>query len=202
MAAAALVGTAVIAACGDESRQTHSATIEDLHQMVLQREDVPADFVLREGEREGLGLQTDGEAGSEAVYSREFERPPEETEPGETACVVTGAALYQNDKAAEDAMRDVEDQFLMRATEGGEVEEVQAPDLGDDAVAIRLFGPGAVFCSGYENQPSEAYYMMFRNGSVLGVLALYARERPASFDEAVTDAQKQAERIEAVLGAD
>jgi hypothetical protein len=177
-------------------------TEDDLSLMVLQREDVPADFRQLQDSLGDRGFHEDGLAGSQASYIVDFELPPEEAEPGGTVCMRNAAHLYKTPEDANEVFREGEE--LQRELEeelGHEFlgEEVALPDLGDQSLlGLRFSSPDTDFCS-YEDEPTEAHFIVFRHRSVVGTLLVFTYELDASLDEAVKLAQKQANRIEDVF---
>ncbi len=173
--------------------------------MVLQREDVPAEFRQLPDSPDDRGFHEDGLSGSQASYIVDFELPPEEAEPGETVCMRNAAHLYKTPEDANEAFSEGEE--LQRKLEGElghefPGEEVALPDLGDQSLlGLRFSSPDTDFCS-YEDAPAEAHFIVFRHRSVVGALLVYTYERGASLDEAIELAQKQASRIDAVFAGE
>ena len=198
----AAVGLAV--ACGGGAKPSGEVTAGDLALMVLQREDVPAEFRQLPDSPDDRGFHEDGLSGSQASYIVDFELPPEEAEPGETVCMRNAAHLYKTPEDANEAFSEGEQLQRELEEEGVEFlgEEVALPDLGDQSLlGFRFSSPDTDFCS-FEDEPTEAHMIIFRHRNVVGALIVYTYERGASLDEAIELAQKQASRMEAVFEGD
>ncbi len=201
--AVAAVGLAV--ACdGGAATPPSEISEEDLALMVLQQEDVPAEFRKLPDSPNDRGFHENGLSASQATYIVDFELPPDEAEPGETVCMRNSALLYKTHKDAIEAFREGEELQRELEEEGVEFggEEVALPDLGDQSLlGFRFSSPDTDFCS-YEDEPTEGHMIIFRHRNVVGGLIVFTYERGASLDEAIELAQKQASRIEAVFERD
>ena len=201
--ATAAVGLAV--ACGGGAATPPSEiSAEDLALMVLQQEDVPAEFRQLPDSPDDRGFHEDGLSASQATYIVDFELPPEEAQPGDTVCVRNSALLYKTPEDINEVFREGEELQRELEEEGVELggEEVALPDIGDQSLlGFRISTPDTDFCS-YEDEPAEAHMIIFRHRNVVGGLIVYTYERGASLDEAIELAQKQATRIEAVFEGD
>ena len=197
------IGLAV--ACGGEgAKPPREVTADDLALMVLQREDVPAEFRKLPDSPDDRGFHEDGLSGSQATYIVDFELPPDEAEPGETVCMRNSALLYKTPEDAIVAFREGEELQRELEEEGVEFggEEVALPDLGDQSLlGFRFSSPDTDFCS-YEDEPTEGHMIIFRHRNVVGGLIVFTYERGASLDEAIELAQTQANRIEAIFEGD
>ena len=196
------IGLAV--ACGGDGKPPREVTADDLALMVLQPEDVPAEFRQLPDSPDDRGFLEDGLSGSQATYIVDFELPPDEAEPGETVCMRNSALLYKTPEDATEAFREGEELQRELEEEGVEFggEEVALPDLGDQSLlGFRFSSSDTDFCS-FEDEPTEAHMIIFRHRNVVGALIVFTYERGPSLDEAIELAQTQASRIEAVFEGD
>ena len=115
-----LLFTTLLAGSDDDGgRPLRAPMIDDLPHIVLQREDLPAEYVQLT-ENEFSKLKTTGEYGSIASYETAFELQRGQAAPGETVCIVSIAALYPNGEAAEAALRKPIQQLEAAARRGAE----------------------------------------------------------------------------------
>ncbi len=207
----AIGAVALAAACGDdgEDHRVRDATADDLPKMVLQQEDVPPGLNLLEEDGETRGfVEPLYDPRATAMFLVEFERPPDEAEPGSVVCIVTSALAYESPEDAKRTYRELEELervFEAAAREQGQEsrgEKVSLPELGDERKGFRAFDESATFCSSYEDEPAEEHAIVFLRRNVAAGLFIFTYEGGASLNEAIELAQKQASRIEAVLEGD
>ena len=214
VAAAASVVTAGLAVgCGGGADEPPTTiTEEDLPMMVLQREDIPAGLNLldEDGKTRGF-VEPLYNPSAEAMFLREFELPPDEAESGTVVCITNSVVLYETPEEAKRAFREVQDLQKVFETELKEsetevpwieIDSSSLPPLGDEHQALRFVAPGTDFCSSYEDEPAEAYFLVTLRYNVGAGLMVWTYERGASLDEAIELAQMQASRMEAVFEGD
>ncbi|KPK21660.1 MAG: hypothetical protein AMJ76_02050, partial [Dehalococcoidia bacterium SM23_28_1] len=169
-ALALAVGVAVLAAAcgggGEGEDATASVTLDQLPDMVLQLEDLPAGYVPSEaGELRGsAGMGTLG--GYTAYYFRLDESGQFQ---GDAACVWASVTLYESSGKAKAILQEAK-----RSSEG-QPESVSIPTIGDNSVARSYFPRGVPHSCGGEDAAevlsdvdAEVTAVLFHRGRIEG----------------------------------
>ena len=194
----ALAVAASAAACGGEGEDaTASITLEQVPEMVLQLEDLPAGYVSGEaGEVRGAaGMGTLG--GYTAYYFRLDESGQFQ---GEAGCVWASVTLYESSSKARAVLQEAK-----RGSEG-QPESVSIPTIGDESAARSYFPRGVPdSCGGTgvgmaPDVNAEVGAVLFYKGRIEGAITVWTLAQGTSVDAAAEYARKQLARIDAALG--
>ena len=207
VAALGLGATAVAlgVACGDgEAKPPRGVTAEDLPAMVLQQEDVPAALERVEEDNRELGfVEPEYDPRAESMFLRQFELPSGEVAAGGAVCIRTSALLYASPKDAKDTwdeLQEIEDLFYEEGAGSSlTTEELTLPDLGDASIGYGPVEPTEIPCESYQGQSGGSHHIFFRRWNIVAGLIVYWSESDQPSDQAISLAQKQAGRIEALL---
>ena len=198
LAAGVAVSAAACGGGGEGEDATASVTLDQLSEIVLHLEDLPAGYVSSEaGEVRGsAGMGTLG--GYTAYYFRLDESGQFQ---GEAACVWASVTLYESSGEAKAALQEAK-----RRSEG-QPESVSIPTIGDDSAARSYFPRGVPHsCGGGDGDQAlhdvdaEVTAVLFRKGRIEGSITFWTLSRGTSVDMAVECAREQLARIDAALG--
>lgn len=201
-ALALAVGVAALAAAcgggGEGEDATASVTLDQLPEMVLNLEDLPAGYVSGEaGEVRGAA-----DMGTLGGYTAYYFRLDESGQfQGEAACVWASVALYESSGKAKAALEEAN-----RLSEG-QPERVSIPVIGDGSAGRFHFPRGVPYsCGGGDGDQAlhdvdaEVTAVLFRKGRIEGSITFWTLSRGTSVDMAVECAREQLARIDAALG--
>jgi len=186
------------AACGGGGEDaTASVTLDQLPEMVLHLEDLPAGYVSGDASemRGAAGLGTLG--GYMAYHFRLDESGQFQ---GEAGCVWTVVELFESSDRAKAVVEENK-----RRSEG-QPESVSIPTIGDGSAALSYFPRGVpdscVSKDGartLQDVNAEVALVLFHKGRIEGSITFWTLSRGTSVDTTVELARKQLVRIDAAL---
>ena len=198
-ALALAVGVAALAAAcgggGEGEDATASVTLDQLPEMVLHLEDLPAGYVSGEaGEVRGSA-----DMGTLGGYTAYYFRLDESGQfQGEATCVWASVALYESSGKAKAALEEAK-----RLSEG-QPESVSIPVIGDGSTARFHFPRGVPHSCGGGNGDqalhdvdAEVAAVLFRKGRIEGSITFWTLSQGTSVDTAVECARELLARIDA-----
>jgi hypothetical protein len=191
-----------LAACGAAEDATPALTPEQLPEMILQREDLPAGLSYQPRP----GSPPEPEWGDPETwlggYGLAAYLPHSVAKPGDLVCISAGLALYDSVAAAKEFWKQGHEwlQQLRQTPPPGEAGwiEISVPSLADQSAGYFL-STRSNLCL-WEDTQMEAVMVHFRKGRLWAGVFTATLEHGASPDEAVELARKQLARIDAALG--